>query len=130
MAWMQTIGKLSAGIISLTLLLFAVCCNRGSTKSSEQPSASTVPGTSVVVLVDFSKSFAISKLQNGHVVYGLRTEDRRALNAVAGAVAELASRQWTPPLKTVWTQIQTSSITDNPLCAPLETVQKLVKPTG
>ena len=126
----QSVGKVAAVIISLTLLLFAVCCNRGSTKPAEQPSTATVPGTSVVVLVDFSKSFAISKLQNDHMVYGLQPEDRRALNAVAGAVAELASRYWKPPLKTVWTQIQTSSITGNPLCEPLETVQKLVKSAG
>lgn len=116
----------ATGLISTILVSFALCCKPGVDNPVDRASS----GTSVVVLVDFSKSFAVSRIQNGKMVYGLRPEDRRALNAVGGAVAELSSRSWTPPLKTLWTQIQTASITDKPLCAPLETVQKLVKPAG
>ena len=119
-----------AGIALLSVLAFIVVRMRRPSQAEEPGTSPTVSGTSVVVLVDFSKSFAASKRTDGRVVDGLQVEDRQALRAVAGAVAELASRYWTPPLKTVWTQIQTSSITANPLCAPLETLQKLVKSPG
>jgi len=88
-------------------------------------------GTSVVVLVDFSKSFMALRRPDGRIVYnGLLLGDHRALNALAGAVAELASRYWTPPLKMVWMPIRASSLGAEPLCPPLETLQKLVKPAG
>lgn len=120
-----------AGVVGLIVAGAAVVGLLGvAAVRMRQPAPAEKPGTSVVVLVDFSKSFAASDRPNGRIVYGLRFEDGRALNAVAGAVAELASRYWTPPLKTVWTQIQASSITAEPLCAALETVQKLVKPAG
>ena len=88
------------------------------------------PGTSVVVLVDFSKSFAASIDAHGRIIYGLRNEDGRALKALSEAVAELASLYWEPPVKVVWGQIQSWSITGKPICAPLETIQKLIKPEG
>lgn len=126
-----------AGVISLIVagatvvgLLAVVRMWRPQPTEQFGPSVVVPGGTSVVVLVDFSKSFAASNRPNGRIVYGLQFEDGRALKAVAGAVAELASRYWTPPLKTVWMQIHASSTTAKPLCSPLETLQKLVKPAG
>jgi hypothetical protein len=87
-------------------------------------------GTSVIVMVDLSKSFAALSGRDHKMIYGLHDADRRALEAVSSGLADLASVYWKPPMKTVWTQIQASSITAQPLCAPLETVQKLVKPEG
>ena len=118
------VGLIVAGAAVVAVLGFALFPMR-------QPADAQRPGTSVVVLVDFSKSFVALKRPDGRIVHnGLLFEDGRALNAVAGAVAELASSYWTPPLRTVWTQIQAASIMANPLCAPLETLQKLVKPAG
>ncbi|MBI3952084.1 MAG: hypothetical protein HY314_16680 [Acidobacteria bacterium] len=57
---------------------------------------------------------------------GVVVMTKTGLNSFEAFYPELASRYWTPPLKTVWTQIQASSITAEPLCK-LETVQKLVK---
>jgi hypothetical protein len=120
-------GKLfviiGAGVLLISILTFVLT-------SSKQPSSKELHGTSVVVLVDFSKSFAAMQRSNNSILYGLQNEDQRALKAVAGAVAELASLYWKPPLKTVWTQIQTSSISMKPLCDPLETLQILIKPEG
>jgi hypothetical protein len=87
-------------------------------------------GTSLVVLVDFSKSFAATIQSSGRVKYGLHVEDERALKHLAGAVSTLATTSWTPPLKTIWNQIQSSSLMSAPICAPLETDQRLVKPKG
>lgn len=98
-------------------------------KSSRRREAPEPGGTSVVVLVDFSRSFVALKQEGAHARYeGLLDEDRHALDTVAGAIAELASRYWTPPVKVVWTRIQSSSAAAEPLCAPLEPDQKLVKP--
>jgi hypothetical protein len=82
-------------------------------------------GTSVVVLIDFSKSFPASYRSDGSIVYGFRLEDQRALDALATVLAELAPG--TPTFKTVWTQIQTSSITENPLCPPIEMTHGIIK---
>jgi hypothetical protein len=84
--------------------------------------------TAVSVIVDFSGSF-VGPADPAKLT-GLRNEDARALNAVAEAVAEVASKFWHPPLKLVWTRIVGSSRLAEPLCAPLETDPRLVKPTG
>jgi len=91
-------------------------------RSSNEPRES---GTSAVVLIDFSKSFPASYRSDGSIVYGFRLEDQRALDALATVLAELASG--TPTFKTVWTQIQTSSMTENPLCPPIEMTQRIIK---
>lgn len=82
--------------------------------------------TSVIVLVDFSKSFPASYEFNGSIVYGFRREDLRALNALASVLAELAFSGPTQ-FKTVWTQIQSSSIIEYPLCPTLEISPRIVK---
>lgn len=115
-----------AAVILVTLVGFAIFGHR-QTKSI-RPSG-TPPqghGTSVVVLIDFSKSFPASFRADGSIVYGFRLEDQRALEALAGVLAELAF-SGTPSFKTVWTQIQTSSITENPFCPPIEISPQIVK---
>jgi hypothetical protein len=118
------------GIAMFLFLGLALYSDRDQTSNNQYNSSAVAKGTSVVVLVDFSKSFPALRRSDGSIVYGLRFEDRRALGALTGTLAELASRYWTPPLKAVWMQIQASSITANPLCDPLETLQKLVKSDG
>ena len=72
-------------------------------------------GTSVVVLVDFSKSFA--PLVN----------DARALEDLAAATSELAQREWKPPVEILWSRIQTASLISGPLCGPFQFQQSLIK---
>ncbi|HYY73012.1 MAG TPA: hypothetical protein VE778_05415 [Candidatus Bathyarchaeia archaeon] len=72
-------------------------------------------GTSVVVLVDFSKSFA--PLVN----------DERALQQLATATSELAQREWKPPVEILWSRIQTASLISGPLCGPFQFQQSLIK---
>jgi hypothetical protein len=72
-------------------------------------------GTSVVVLVDFSKSFA--PLVN----------DERALEDLAAATSELAQREWKPPVEILWSRIQTASLISGPLCGPFQFQQSLIK---
>ena len=72
-------------------------------------------GTSVVVLVDFSKSFA--------PLVG----DARALEELASATSELAEREWQPPVEILWSRIQTASLISGPLCGPFQFQQSLIK---
>src|SRR5207253_9257390 len=72
-------------------------------------------GTSVVVLVDFGKSFA-------HLV-----SDARALEELAAATSELAQREWQPPVEILWSRIQTASLISGPLCGPFQFQQSLIK---
>ena len=72
-------------------------------------------GTSIVVLVDFSKSFA--PLVN----------DERALGELATATSELAQREWQPPVEILWSRIQTASLISGPLCGPFQFQQSLIK---
>jgi hypothetical protein len=72
-------------------------------------------GTSVVVLVDFSKSFA--------PLVG----DERALEELASATSELAQREWQPPVEILWSRIQTASLISGPLCGPFQFQQSLIK---
>lgn len=119
----KIIAIIAVGTLLISFLTFLLTSNK-------QPKLKELQGTSVVVLVDFSKSFVAMQRSKSRTFYGLRNEDQRALKAVAGAVAESAALYWKPPLKTVWAQIKTSSISMEPLCAPLETLQKLIKPEG
>lgn len=73
-------------------------------------------GTSVVVLIDFSKSFA-----------PLTVSDARALNEVASAIVELAAKSWSPPVRFRWARIEEASVTAKNLCGPLEFESKLIK---
>lgn len=82
-------------------------------------------GVSVVILIDFSKSFPASYRSDGSLVYGFRREDRRALDALVTVLVELASE--TSIFKIAWTQIQTSSITQNPICPPIEMKARIIK---
>jgi hypothetical protein len=81
----------------------------------------------VSVIVDFSGSFVSSPGRRGA---GLLIEDHRALDAIAEAVSEVATKHWHPPLKIVWTKITGSARLAEPICAPLETDSRLVKPAG
>src|SRR5207302_2099400 len=72
-------------------------------------------GTSLVVLVDFSNSFA--PLVN----------DERALEELATATAELAQREWQAPVEILWSRIQTASLNSSPLCGPFQFQQSLIK---
>src|SRR5437870_13400693 len=72
-------------------------------------------GTSVVVLVDFSKSFA--------PLVG----DERALEELAAATSELAQREWQAPVEILWSRIQTASLIAGPLCGPFQFQQTLIK---
>jgi len=112
------------GVALVAFVSFAVFGNR-QTSSSPISKGQQESGTSVTVLIDFSKSFPASYRSDGSVVYGFRHEDQRALDALATVLAELASG--TPTFKTVWTQIQTSSITESPLCPPIEMTQGIIK---
>src|SRR5258708_34624322 len=71
-------------------------------------------GTSVVVLVDFSKSFVPL------------SQDERALREVSAATAELAQREWRPPVAVLWSRIQTASLVSRPLCGPFQFQQSLI----
>lgn len=72
-------------------------------------------GTSVVVLVDFSKSFT--------PLVG----DERPLQELATAISELAEREWQPPVEILWSRIQTASLVSGPLCGPFQFQQSLIK---
>lgn len=124
---MTTTQRAGILFIAATALIGALIFNM---VSDPAPVSVKAKGTSMIVLVDFSKSFAASLKKDGSVIYGLQPQDRRAMYNVATAIADLATSSWTPPLKTVWAQIQSSSIATQPLCAPLETDQRLVKPEG
>lgn len=117
--------------IKLTLFIYALIApsivNGAASASANQNSNGEQFGTSVVFLVDLSKSFAASRLSNGRIVFGLHGADGRGMRAATKAVAELSTLYWNPPLKVVSIQIVTSSITARPFCAPFEAEQKLIK---
>src|SRR5260370_29895523 len=95
--------------IALPLLLAVLLGGCSVTKSR------SAAGTSVVVLIDFSKSFVpLSK-------------DERALREVSAATAELAQREWQPPVAVLWSRIQTDSLVSSPLCGPFQFQQSLIK---
>jgi hypothetical protein len=73
-------------------------------------------GTSVVVLLDFSKSFA-----------PFTKPDERAIREVAAATKELAAREWSSPVVVIWSKIQTASLLSRPLCGPLQFQQTLIR---
>lgn len=104
---------------------FAIFSGRQTEPIRTSESQSEQRWASVVVLIDFSKSFPATYRSDGSMVYGFRLEDHRALDALATVLAELASQ--TTTFKTVWTQIQTSSITQNPLCPPIEMTHGIIK---
>jgi hypothetical protein len=76
---------------------------------------STSAGSSVVVLVDFSKSFA--PLSN----------DEQSLEQLSAATSELARQEWQPPVAVLWSRIQTASLVSSPLCGPFQFKQSLIK---
>jgi len=78
----------------------------------------TQPGTSVVVLVDFSRSFT-----------PLGGADERALNAVTAALAEFTSRS-SPPVTFYWSRIETHSVLSERLCKPTRVDPKLIRSEG
>jgi hypothetical protein len=93
----------------LILLLLGGC-------SSQQ---SESYGTSVVTLLDFSKSFA-----------PFTKADERAIREVAAATRELAEREWSSPVAVIWSKIQTASLLSRPLCGPLPFRQTLIRREG
>ena len=96
---------------SLVVLPLVVAIALGGCSVDKSRSA----GTSVVVLVDFSKSFA--PLVN----------DERALEELATATSALAQREWKPPVEILWSRIQTASLISGPLCGPFQFQQSLIK---
>ncbi len=118
------IGLILIGAVLVAVVGFALFGYRH-TSTAPISKNSQEHGTSAVVLIDFSKSFPASYRTDGSIVYGFRPEDQRALDALATVLAELSSG--TPTFKTVWTQIQTSSITENPLCPPIEMTHGIIK---
>jgi hypothetical protein len=93
-------------LLLLTPVLLTGC---SATKSQ------STSGTSVVVLIDFSKSFVPL------------SGDERALREVSAATTELAQRDWQPPVSVLWSRIQTASLVSQPLCGPFEYQQSLIK---
>jgi len=73
-------------------------------------------GSSLVVLVDFSQSFA-----------PLSPQDERALREVSWASAKLAQQEWESPVAVLWSRIQTASLTSTPLCVPFAYQELLIK---
>jgi hypothetical protein len=100
-------GLLRSRIVVAILLL--ISCGACSVSKSQSA------GSSVVVLVDFSKSFV--PLSN----------DERALRVLSSAVAELAQREWQPPVVILWSRIQSASLISSPLCGPYQFQQSLIK---
>jgi len=94
--------------VAATLLLVVSC-------SACSVSKSQSAGSSLVVLVDFSKSFV--PLSN----------DERALRELSSAAAELTQQQWQPPVVILWSRIQSASLISSPLCGPYQFQQSLIK---
>ncbi len=96
----------------LIVFLSALLCGGGCGERQDQ----AISGTSVVVLVDFSKSFI-----------PLSQEDKSALEAVSEATVDLAKHTWHPPIGILWSRIQTASLLSSPLCGPFQFQQHLIK---
>jgi len=73
-------------------------------------------GTSAVLLIDFSKSFA-----------PLKRIDQDALEAVGKASADLARQEWPGPVTFVWSPIQSASLVSALVCEPVLFQQTLIK---
>jgi len=96
-------------------VLLAVCLRDNARDAGIAQAGEDIAGTTVVVLVDFSKSFA-----------PLQPEDVRAIEEVSEALTKL-SQEWPAPIKVVWSKIQTESLLAQPLCDPIEFKPSLVK---
>src|SRR5258708_15159211 len=103
---MASVCLLSRVVLSTLLAVSLLGCSASKSRSA---------GSSVVVLVDFSKSFVPL------------SQDERALREVSGATAELAQREWQPPVAVLWSRIQTASLVASPLCGPFQFQQSLIK---
>lgn len=101
-----SVCRLSRIIGSALVVISLQGCSAGKSRSV---------GSSVVMLVDFSKSF-VPLLQ-----------DERAIREVSEATAELAQREWQPPVAVLWSRIQTASLVASPLCGPFQFQQSLIK---
>ena len=112
------IGVILIGILGFIILNFSQK-NKVDNSPKEQ-------GTSVVVLLDFSKSFPASYSDDGRIIYGFRKEDQRALEALNNVLTDLAFTG-ASKFKIILTQIQTSSITESPICPPIEITQRIIK---
>jgi hypothetical protein len=109
MIW--AINRASVCLLSRVVVSALVAASlQGCSASKSRP-----VGSSVVVLVDFSKSFVPL------------SQDERALREVSEATAELAQREWQPPVAVLWSRIQTASLVASPLCGPFEFQQSLIK---
>jgi hypothetical protein len=73
-------------------------------------------GTSVTVLVDFSRSF-IPVATSGKSA-GLTETDESALQMVAGELERLSWETWPPPIKILWSPITAGDLVQ-PLCEPI-----------
>ena len=103
---MASVCLLSRLVLSALLAVSLLGCSASKSRSA---------GSSVVVLVDFSKSFVPL------------SQDERALREVSEATAELAQREWQPPVTVLWSRIQTASLVASPLCGPFQFQQSLIK---
>lgn len=103
-------GRSPLSAVACCLMLLVCSC----TRDNQNPR-----GTSAVVLIDFSKSFA-----------PLTRSDQQALENTAAAIGELAEHRWTGPVTVLWSGIETSSLTARSVCGPFELRQSLVKRSG
>lgn len=96
-----------ATVIALSTAAITLAC-------VEQSASST--GSSEVVLIDFSKSFA-----------PLTKGDEVALRNLADASAEAAVHSWKAPASILWSPIESSSLLSKAICGPIELRTALVK---
>jgi hypothetical protein len=110
------------GVLLVLGILVCVCSAHGSdtaatplpAASASRSSAPQGEGTSVVVLIDFSKSFT-----------PLTKPDELALEQVAAATASLA-QDWPGPVTILWSRIQSASLVSSPICGPFQFENKLI----
>jgi hypothetical protein len=100
------VGLPMRAALSFLLVVFLVGCSTSNSRSS---------GSSVVVLIDFSKSFVPL------------SQDERALREVSLASAKLAEQEWQPPVTFLWSRIQSASLISAPLCESFQYQQSLIK---
>jgi hypothetical protein len=95
------------------------------TSSNSNSNDQNSEGISIVLLLDFSMSFPASISEDGRIIYGFRQDDQNALEALVNVMAEKAVGA--TRFKTVWSQIQSSSIIEDPLCPPIEMSGGIIK---
>lgn len=100
----------------LWLAGFCIACAAAGVEASAQGELQT----SVVILLDFSQSFA-----------PLKSEDEQALNALADSLLQQARQEWETPVLVRWAVIGSSSLFADPPCGPaVQFAPKLLQGLG